>query len=355
MDYSYELTGAEKLRFVVFGVGAIGTYIGGSLLVSGQPVVFVERDETARQVQSKGLHLQIGEENHHILNPTIYTNLETALQAGQYDVAVVAVKSYDTLELAQTISRLSPNFSVLSLQNGVENELLLATHFGQDHVIAGSLTSAVRRNSPGDITLERLRGVAIASDNPLAEAISVAFNRAGLKAHLYENAQSMKWSKLLTNLLANASSAILDMPPAEIFANRDLYALEVNQVREALNVMRGLDLPVTDLPGTPVRMLAFLLQSLPLKISQPIAKRALGRGRGGKMPSFHIDLHAGRAKSEVDYLNGAVVRFARQLGLAAPVNKVLNDTLLALVGGKFQIQDFARRPDKLLGLVGAFD
>ncbi len=353
MDYSYEQPVPEKLRFIVFGIGAIGTYIGGSLLLSGQQVVFIEREEIAHQVQSNGLHLQIGKENYHIPSPTIYTNLETALQAGQYDVAIVAVKSFDTLNLAQTISRLSPTFSVLSLQNGVENELLLATHLGQEHVIAGSLTSAIRRNGPGDVSLERLRGVGIASDHPYAESVSIAFNRAGLNARLYDNAQSMKWSKLLTNLLANASSAILDMPPGEIFANLELYSLEVNQIREALNVMRGLDLPVTDLPGTPVRMLAFLLQSVPIKISQPIAKRALGRGRGGKMPSFHIDLHAGRVKSEVDYLNGAVVRFARQLGLPAPVNKVLNDTLLALVEGKLKIQDFAGQPEKLLGLVEA--
>lgn len=66
------------------------------------------------------------------------------------------------------------------------------------------------------------------------------------------------------------------------------------------------------------------------------------------MPSFYIDLHAGRPKSEVDYLNGAVVRFAGQLGLDAPINKVLNDTLLALVEGRLNVNDFSRQPEKLL-------
>ena len=348
MDYPYRQLASENLRFLVIGIGAIGTYVGASLLLSGQPVSFIERGEVAQRILRDGMRMQIGDTQHKIQNPTIHTDLETALKAGQYDIAIVAVKSFDTLELASIILRASADFSVLSLQNGVENELLLSTHLGQDRVIAGSLTSAVLRNGPGDISLEKLRGVGIAAAHPLAESTAAAFNRAGLNARLYENAQSMKWSKMLTNLLANASSAILNMTPEEIFSHPDLYALEVRQIREALNVMEAMNLPVTDLPGTPVRLLAFLLQSLPVRIRQPIARRALGRSRGGKMPSFYIDLHAGRPKSEVDYLNGAVVRFAGQLGLDAPINKVLNDTLLALVEGRLNVNDFSRQPEKLL-------
>jgi 2-dehydropantoate 2-reductase len=66
------------------------------------------------------------------------------------------------------------------------------------------------------------------------------------------------------------------------------------------------------------------------------------------MPSFHIDLNSGRGKSEVDYLNGAVVRQAARLGLAAPANSMLNDTLLALTSGDLQRDDYARQPDKFL-------
>jgi 2-dehydropantoate 2-reductase len=66
------------------------------------------------------------------------------------------------------------------------------------------------------------------------------------------------------------------------------------------------------------------------------------------MPSFHIDLHSGRGKSEVDYLNGAVVRFGERYGISTPVNRLLNETLLALTEGKLPIDGYAKQPEKLL-------
>jgi 2-dehydropantoate 2-reductase len=162
----------------------------------------------------------------------------------------------------------------------------------------------------------------------------------------------MKWSKMLTNLLANAASAILDMTPAQVFAHPGLYRLELAQLREALAVMRLQGIRVVDLPSTPVRLLAFAVQSLPAPVSRPFLQRAVGGGRGGKMPSFHIDLHSGRGKSEVDYLNGAVVRFGERLNIPTPANRLLNETLLALTNREIPLEAFARQPEKLLELWG---
>jgi 2-dehydropantoate 2-reductase len=158
----------------------------------------------------------------------------------------------------------------------------------------------------------------------------------------------MKWSKMLTNLIANATSAILDMSPAEIFANPDLYRLEIEQLRETLAVMQVKNIQVVDLPGTPVRLLAFAVRYLPLVISRPFLSKAVGGGRGGKMPSFHMDLHSGRGKSEVDYLNGAVVRAGKETGVPTPVNQLLTETLLKLTNGETALTEFAHQPEQLL-------
>jgi 2-dehydropantoate 2-reductase len=82
-------------------------------------------------------------------------------------------------------------------------------------------------------------------------------------------------------------------------------------------------------------------------------KKAIGGGRGAKMPSFHIDLHAGRGKSEVDYLNGAVVRAGRKLGIPTPVNQTLTQTLLALANGGQSKEGYSHKPEKLLALVAS--
>ena len=66
------------------------------------------------------------------------------------------------------------------------------------------------------------------------------------------------------------------------------------------------------------------------------------------MPSFHIDLHSGLGKSEVDYLNGAIVRFGERLGIRTPVNRWLNQTLLSLTQGGLPLDIYAHNPEKYI-------
>jgi 2-dehydropantoate 2-reductase len=77
-------------------------------------------------------------------------------------------------------------------------------------------------------------------------------------------------------------------------------------------------------------------------------QRAVAGGRGGKMPSLHMDLHSGRRRSEVGWLHGAVVRHAGAFRVPAPVNRVLNETLEALHSGALPIEDFRGKPQALL-------
>ena len=339
----------QPLRLLSFGAGAIGTYIGGSLALAGQRVVFLERPEVAAELRQSGLRLEIDGREHRLPEPLLADSIEEALALGPFDAALFALKSYDTVSalvgMRPYAAQLPP---IICLQNGVDNEPAIAALLGEDRVIPGSVTSAIGRRGAGDIALERLRGLGLAAGHPLAPALVQAMSAAGLNARLYQRAGDMKWSKMLTNLLANATSAILGMPAAEIFAHPGLYALEVAQLREALAVMRRQGLGVVDLPATPVRALAFGVRYLPLALSRPLIGRAVGGGRGGKMPSFYIDLHSGRGKSEVDFLNGAVVRAGQSLGIPTPANRLLTQTLLELTAGAVPLAQFDHRPDALL-------
>jgi len=158
----------------------------------------------------------------------------------------------------------------------------------------------------------------------------------------------MKWSKMITNLLANATSAILDLAPAEIYADARLYALEIMQIREALAVMKYLGIRPVNLPGVPVRMLCTLIMSFPMALSQPLLASSLGSGRGDKMPSFHIDLHAGKRLSEVSSLNGAIVRFGQRGGVSTPINCALTRILEAMAAGEIPLETYAHQPERLL-------
>lgn len=340
---------AMHLRLLSFGAGAIGTYIGGSLALAGYRVVFLERPEVVQTLRASGLKLEIGGKPHTLPQPELASSLPEALAAGPFDVALFALKSYDTAAALEQMrpfaSQLPP---VICLQNGVDNEAALKKVLGEDRVIAATITSAIGRLGPGSIVLERLRGAGLDGNHPLSPALLSAFNAAGLNARLYAHADEMKWSKLLTNLLANATSAILDFTPAQVFAHNGLFRLEIAQLREALAVMRALGYRVVDLPGTPVRALAFGAQHLPLSLARPLMARAVGGGRGNKMPSFHIDLHTGRGRSEVAYLNGAVVKHGLSLGIPTPANRLLTETLQALTDGSLSIESFRHQPERLL-------
>ena len=339
-----------SLRVLSIGAGAIGTYIGGSLALDGHYVVFLEQPQVAVDLRQKSFFLRFNGVQQEITKPNVVGSLDEAVMMGPYDVALFALKSYDTQSALESFEKYTdklPPFMCLS--NGVENEQMIAKVLGIDKAIYGTVTSAIGRCGAGDIEVEKLRGMGVAAGHPLSEGLVQALDGAGLKAELYKNALDMKWSKMLTNLIANASSAILDMTPAEIFAHRGLYYLEISMLRETLAVMRHMCIKVVNLPGTPVKALALAVNRLPLSLSRPFLGKSVGGGRGEKMPSFHIDLHSGRGNSEVGYLNGAVVRAGEEAGIPTPANLLLNETLTALTLGHEDLETFKGRPEKLLG------
>jgi 2-dehydropantoate 2-reductase len=349
-----------KMNVLSFGAGAIGTYIGGSLALAGHQLVFIEQSRVMEELRERGLRLDLTLDARRKtkeafrIEPAsfrIVSTLEDALRYGPFDVALFALKSFDTQAALDGMKPFADKMPpILCLSNGVSNEPAIASALGKERVIYGTVTSAVGRRDAGDIVLEKLRGMGVARGHPLSEKLNSALDKAFLNSQLFDNADSMKWSKMLTNLLANPTSAILDMTAGEVFANKDLYKVEIEMLRECLAVMKAQGIEVVDLPGTPVRALAYAT-TLPLWLSKPLLARAAGAGRGAKMPSFHIDLHNGRGKSEVEYLHGAVVQAGEKCNVPTPVNKVLTEILLALTNKEIPLEEFAHKPEKLLSRV----
>ncbi|OGO27913.1 MAG: hypothetical protein A2Z16_04495 [Chloroflexi bacterium RBG_16_54_18] len=339
----------QPLRVLIFGAGAIGIYLGCSLHHSGSAVAFVEKQPVVVELRKRGLHLSLPGQELAVRDPQIVESVEQALEIGTFDVSIFALKSFDTGPALQSLlpfkDRLPP---ILCLQNGVDNEGLLAAELGAENVIAGTVTSSILRRSAGNVVLERKRGIGVAATHPIAAGLCEHMDRAGLNARLFDRPLDMKWSKLIINLLGNASSAILDMPPTQVYADPGLFHLEVSQIEEALAVMQAQKIRVVNLPATPVRLLSLIIRRFPLWLSKPLIQRSLGAGRGRKMPSLHMDLQSGRKYSEVEDLNGAVVRYGRKLGIPTPTNQLLYQTLLQLVNDEIPWSTFRKQPQALL-------
>jgi 2-dehydropantoate 2-reductase len=336
------------MRYLVYGAGAVGGTLGGSLALAGFPVTFFDRPEVVGDLRAGGLTLEKRGQARHIKPLTLATQFDHLFT--QPDVVLLAVKAYDCAEAAEHIrDGLPSTVPVVCVLNGIGNEATLAAALGTGRVIAASLTSAIQRLETGLLRIEKDRGIGFAAGHAFSHPLEADFAAAGLNPRLYRNADAMKWSKLLTNLVANATSAILDWSAEDVFRHRGLYRLEVEALREAARVMRALGLRPVNLPGVPVALLGAAI-FFPDWATHPILRRAAAGGRGEKRPSFAYDV--GRGRSEIGWLNGAVVRYGARLGVPTPASRVLTDVLTMLIDGKPGASAY-RRPEALLAAASA--
>ncbi len=346
---------AQRMRFLIVGARAIGSLIGHRLARAGSEVTLVGREWYVAAVRARGLGLEEGRQVTWATDLRAVTRVEDVADE-PFDLVIFTVKAYDTAAAAKQVAPLArQGIPILIVQNGVGGEEIAAEVLGDVAILSAVITLSVEVLEPGLVRLATSRGgLGLAPTVPgqSLDGLARIFQEAGFRTAIHPDHRAMKWSKLLLNIIANASSAILDMPPDGVFADRRLFALERAAFCEAVMVMRALGLRPVSLPGYPVPLFAWAIPSLPGSILRPILRKLVVRGRGGKMPSLHIDLSRGKGKSEVDYLNGAVVRHAEELGLDVPANRALHSVLMGIVKGEIPWEEYRGRPERLLSVAG---
>ena len=342
------------MNILIYGAGAVGGYVGGQLALSGHHVTLLARGAMGEALSSQGLTLLMADgAEHHIAvdgkRLSVATSAADAFAAASFDWVAFTMKAYDTVAAIHELEAVSkPPPPILCLQNGVGNEDSLVSAFGAERVVAGTLTTPVSVVEPGVLQEERVRGVALIGGLDATRPMLKALRQTALDVQITDNPDALKWSKLLLNQLGNATSAILDLTPGEVFARRELFAIERAALIETLSVMHARGIATVNLPGVPARTLARMVGLLPAPLLRAVMQPQVRRGRGDKMPSFHGDLAHGRRRSEVIWLNGAVARAADAIGLVAPVNHVLALTLMDIVEGRARWEQFRGKPEMLL-------
>jgi len=343
------------MAIVIIGGGAIGLLLLSRLSQAGDPlpVALLTRPNGVAALRAKPLQVNgIGACTLSGLTvASTATDLPSAFQ--QPALAMLCVKGYDTNGAIPTLRDLNPT-AILTLQNGLGNEEILAQAFGADRVIAGAITTSVDATGPTTITVTKAGGIGLApvgsaSNLTLAESV---LRKAGFIVRCYADYRAMKWSKALLNMLGNATAAILDWSVTQVYADRRLIALERAAVREALMVMQHLGIKPVNLPRYPAALLAFGIRWVPSLILDPILRQRVAGGRGGKDPSLLRDLRAGRSRSEGEFLYGAVAAAAIGHGLSAPVNTGLWHILGGIARGELSWDEYRGCPERLLAACG---
>ncbi len=345
-------------HIAIVGAGAIGTLIAAKLIRQGHRVTVVGREHHLPTLRERGLHVDAPDGSWHVMPHAVVAGVTEALSTQPVDLLIVTVKAYDTAAIAESLVAVAHPPHVLTLQNGVGNEETLADAIGPERVLAGALTTPVEVLATGHVRVARPSyriGLAPVHNTPQAEAllheVGQALAAEGFRVQYVDDYRSLKWTKLLMNITANAQAALLGWPPARVFAHPVAGALEVRAWREALAVMRALGIRPIPFGGYPLPLVTPLVERLPLAIVRPLMGRFASGGRGDKMPSIYLDLERGRGKTEVPWLNGAVARYGRQVRVPTPVNIALDKLVAAVVTGRLPWSETRDRPERILAAV----
>jgi 2-dehydropantoate 2-reductase len=334
---------------LVIGSGAVGSFLGGTLAAAGHEVVLLDRrvlgGEDATRLRIEGPDGPVTVPVQRVVDPAA---------VAEPGLILLAVKAFHLGGALETAARW-PDTPLMTVQNGVGAEEQ-ARAARRSPLLAASLTTAVeplpdgvRRMRTGGVGVAVVGGAGAGIAAPVAGILAGSWTRAGLPARVYPDAPAMKWSKLLGNLVGNATSAILDMDPGDIYADRRTYPVERDQLHEAVAVMRGLGLRPVSLPGADVSLLLRGL-ALPVVIGRPIVSRAIAGARGGKSPSLRLHVRHDMAgiPTEAPWLNGAAAGAGRRAGVPTPVNAGLAALVDEVAGDPERAAWFAGRPDRLV-------
>jgi 2-dehydropantoate 2-reductase len=327
-------------RLAVLGAGAIGSTIGAYLTRAGREVTLI--DPWAAHVeamQRNGLKVTAQDEEFTVRVKAVHLGDVCGLRE-RFDAVLLAVKSYDSVWTAQFIAPyLAPGGVLVSAQNSI-NEDWLAPIIGYTRTLGCVVTLGAGLYEPGHVlrssspsrpsfALGELSGMI----TPRVQALATLLGPVG-PARVTANLWGERWAKLILNSMGNALAGITGLNSAELRASPDVFAITVRIAAEALQVAGQSGVQVEPLGGIPPQ--AYLDAGRgegreELRQTWMDRGRALGTGR----PSLLQDVMKGR-RTEVDDLNGYVVRKGRGIGVPTPMNEAVLELVKRLEAGELQ-------------------
>jgi 2-dehydropantoate 2-reductase len=288
----------KPLKVAVMGAGAVGCYFGGMLARAGHDVTFIARPQHVEAIRRDGLRMETRTFDEHVrLNAVTDAN-----GAQDADLVLFSVKSMATEAAGRALAPfLRPDTLLLCLQNGVDNTDRLRAVLPQHAVAAAVVYVATEMAGPGHLK-HHGRGELVIEPAAGSEQAAQALRAAGVPSEISDNVRGALWLKLILNCAYNAVSAIAQRPYGENVRGEGVPDLMRDVVDECLAVASADGVTV---PGDAHATARKLVESMPAQYSS--TAQDLARGK----------------PTEIDFLNGYVVRRGEALGIPTPANRVL--------------------------------
>jgi len=295
------------LKICILGAGALGCALGGVLTEAGNEVWLINRNaDQVDAMNSRGLILRDGG-----VDRSVAVHAATTAQpAGVVDLVVVLVKSFHTQQAMQAAtSLLGPDTLVLSLQNGLGHEDILADIVGRERVLAGKTYAGGSQLGVGHVNIgtkgeDTHIGELDGAMTERVQRVAHVFNAAGLDTTVSDNIMGTIWDKLLINVATGAITGITGLPYGDLYKQPELEACGVAAVAEAMAVAKA--------------------SGIRLSITEP--SQAWHKAGAGLPYEFRTSMLQSLDKgsiTEIDFVNGSVVRWGQRCGVPTPVNQTL--------------------------------
>ncbi len=295
------------MKVAVMGAGAVGCYFAGMLARAGHEVVLIGRPQHVEAFNSTGLRLEAKTFDETI---AVKASTDPAIAAGA-DLVLFCVKSPDTeIAGAQLRPHLGADTLVLSLQNGTDNAERLRTVIPQP-VSAAVVYVATEMAGPGHVK-HHGRGELVIEPSARSREAADALVAAGVPTEISDNVRGALWLKLIINCAYNALSAVAQLPYGKLVEGVGVPEVIRNLVAECRAVA---DAEGVTLAGDVDVAVRKIIETMPTQFSSTAQDVARGK------------------PSEIDHLNGFIVRRGQALGIATPVNLTLH-ALVKLVESK---------------------
>jgi len=308
---------AAAPHVVVHGAGTIGCWIGAAWMVSGIKVSFVGRDAIMQEIAENGLTVTDTEGRRIEIRPDEVDFATDPRRLKQADIILLTAKSTGTAAAAKEIARHGrKGATVISFQNGVSNVEALKAALPSFTVLAGMVPFNVAHLGNGRFH-KGVSGILWAEDHEITRGLAARIGKKPGALRLSSDMRGVAWGKLLINL-NNAVNALSGRPLLEQLSDRNYRRVVAASQIEALGILDAAGVEPGKIGPFPPKLLPhiigapdWLFQRTVLKVQKIDAKAR---------SSMADDFAAGRA-TEIDHLNGEVVRLAHSLGRRAPVNE----------------------------------
>lgn len=317
-------------RIFIYGAGSIGCYLGGRLAAGGADIGFVGRRGVGGELQQHGLTATHYDGRNWRVPPQAIAFSTEPVAAAAAELILVTVKSGATARAAAELAGVvRPDAVLISFQNGIGNADALRAALPGRAVLAGMVPFNVVRRGRAAFH-QASEGEPEVEDSPALAPFLADFARAGFALRRHRDMSPVQWAKLLLNL-NNAVNALSGLPLQQQLAQRDYRRCLALAQAEALALLARAGVRPARLTPLPARWIPALL-GLPDPLFARLARSMLAIDPHARS-SMADDLAAGR-RTEVDWINGEVIRLAQRLGQGAPVNARLAALVHAAEGRK---------------------